>query len=253
MASYTSYGNYVSFDGSISLHENSAFHLAVPTDVSADAVGYYAYVIDCVTGLFQQVLPSLKERGVLIRNDPDAPNPRYERRERRIILHTHPVRWAQVTYQYAHELCHHAIRQDVPDSLRFLEESLCATASFYFLRKLAYLWQARGDALYNADTGRPFAPELVSYAVEEGMNARVFNPKDPEMQRYLAGNCYDRAKNDYLAAQFLPIFTEYPATWLAVPQLCKVRSSTLPAALEEWMRLSPAAAQTGLGWIRNLF
>ena len=46
---------------------------------------------------------------------------------------------------------------------------------------------------------------------------------------------------------------ENSAFHLAVPQLCRVRSRALPDALEEWMHLSPAAAQTGLGWIRNLF
>ncbi|MBO5953450.1 MAG: hypothetical protein J6Q53_04950 [Oscillospiraceae bacterium] len=237
---------------SIQLKYVPSFRLQIPVGETANSLQYFAYVLDCISLLMKRCIPELGTVPLTIFCDFNAPNPVCYRSLQVIVLHTKPSRWAQCAYQFAHELCHYAIPGDVPSSLRWFEESICQTASLYFLKQIGYFWHRHGVDLKTSD-GAPYYLSFIQYANDDASKAEVFDLKDPTVIRHLESNCYDRSKNDHVANHLLPIFTDHPEIWKAVPLMCQIQESSLQASLDAWILLSPEEFRPGLRRIRNLF
>ena len=60
--------------------------------------------------------------------------------ERLIYVTAVDIYWAQIIFQYSHELCHLLIEEPIPEHFKWFEESLCDLASIYFLYESAEKW-----------------------------------------------------------------------------------------------------------------
>jgi hypothetical protein len=138
-------------------------------------------------------------------------------------------RWAQYSFQFAHEYCHALINysndergltRDRRYANLWLEESLCETASLFTLRALSRSWLiAPPYAVW-----RDYASWFAAYAQERlalpehhlpaGTSFAVwFRANEPALRQ----DSTRRDRNTIIAAQLLPIFEKEPRGWGALP------------------------------------
>lgn len=175
-----------------------------------------------------------------------------------IVLTTDIEYWAQIAYQFAHEMCHRVILNDVSQNLRWLEESICEMSSYYFLPKISKYWKRIAINKMTSDQ-KLYYPNFTSYVETDCQKAKAFDisrlcqtPQN-ELLKQLIENPYMRAENAHIANSMLPIFKEYPSTWHAIPYLAMLSSNqTFPDALKEWIKLAPPESRTGLQELAQL-
>lgn len=165
-----------------------------------------------------------------------------------MVLSARDTRWAQYSFQFAHEFCHalanyaNSSQQTIPDRSNtnlWFEESLCETASLFCLRAMSRTWQVSPP--YPAF--RAYAPWLSDYAQQRlalpehrlpaGTSfAYWFHRHEPALRKD-AGH---RDSNTIIAAQLLPIFETEPAGWEAVTFLNRGSSNGQESLSEHFTR-----------------
>lgn len=162
----------------------------------------------------------------------------------RVRLNTGERLWAQMAFQFAHEFGHILCEFDDKHApTKWLEESLCETASLFALRRMARTWEK--DPPY--PNWRSFAPHLAEYAAERLKKAKLPEGKTfPQWYREnaeaLRANATDRDRNTVLAGVLLPLLEAEPEAWEAVSYLNK---ETFPGPytfqdhLKAWRRQCP--------------
>lgn len=217
-------------------------------------------VLHSVAHVFNISLSLSDLRPVTIILDLSMPNPICYRSLQKIYLTSSSIRWSQMAYQFAHELCHYVIPSDVTSHLCWLEESICELSSYYFLPKISKYWKRLGISLTTTD-GEPYYPFFTSYVEDDQKKAVRFDLASfcssahvsPDLSK-LMKNCEIRYMNAYIANELLPIFRSYPKTWHAIPLMASLRSDvSLEASLEEWIALSPEESRIGLRKIAQIF
>lgn len=243
---------YFTNGNKIQLSYVPSFELEIPHGETISSVQGFAYVIDCISMLFQKQIPEIGSKPLLIFNDPSSECPMCLREYFSIRLCTEPIYWSQAAYQYAHELCHYAIPNNVDANLRWFEESICDLASHYFLFQIGRYW--RIESIYaRTNNWQLYADSFIKYSVNTLKQISEFDTRDQSIIHELELNPYNRLNNRYIAKQMFPIFFRYPQTWKAVPHLCEVHQPTLEKSLKEWILLSHPASRPGLLQIQNLF
>ena len=136
---------------------------------------------------------------------------------------------------------------------KWLEESICETASYYFLPKLTKYWKRINVQLVDSDDNL-YANLFTTYVVDNSAKAVPFNIFDQNEILNLENDCYQRGKNAYVANLLIPIFRKHCETWTAIHFLGDI-SEDLPLrdALKEWIQLSPRQCHNGLKQIYSLF
>ncbi len=206
------------------------------------------YTLDSVVHVFKDQFPSRYFKTLTVSNPSPIGNPIIYNTKNIIYLNVNPLKLDQAAYQFAHELCHYLIPEAVALNLWWFEESICETASYFFLPKVTEYWYQTNLTKNNK------AYLFTKYAVRDSKKACKFNLHHEDEILNLERNCYQRNKNAYIANLLLPIFNKYNKTWLAIPYLCKIPSGlTLKKALNEWIILSPPVCRLGLVSIYNLF
>lgn len=227
--------------------------IQIPSDISAESINPFSYVLDCVSFLFSQYIPTIIEKPLTVFIRCGMHDPQCVREAYAIFLNCEIFSWSQAAFQFAHELCHYCIPDDVPGNLRWLEESICQTASVFFLRRLTQFWKAT-SIQYRTVDGRLYADCFTEYAEDNMQTTEPVNLKTQETIMDLESNCYQRNKNRYIASQLLPIFTRNPLLWSAVPTLCNLcPNQSLQASLDEWLQAEPQEIYPGLLQLRSLF
>ena len=133
-------------------------------------------------------------------------------------------KWAQMSYQFAHELCHvlsnYERLQDNPNN--WFHETLCESASVFTLRRMAERWPACPPYSHWAD----YAESLGSYVQEHLSRTEHQLPLGLTLSAWLLSeeeslrkDCYQRDKNAVVAYSLLPILESEPAGWNAVRKL----------------------------------
>lgn len=159
--------------------------------------------------------------------------------EIRIRLDTHGTYWAQMTYQFSHELCHVLCDyKDNPNPNKWFEESVCELASLFVLRRSAETWKTRPPY----PNWKDYSGALAKYARERLEAARLPEGKTlaawyRENAGELAKNATDRARNTVVAAELLPLFEKEPERWESVGALNAGAfgpSTTFPEYLKSW-------------------
>lgn len=220
----------------------------------------FLFVIDSLLHVMSISLPVESSPNVIISFDRSRNFPVCFRQIRTIFLTAPHSQWDRLSYQLSHEMCHMLIAEDVPENLRWLEESICELSSYYFLPKLSKYWRRKKCGFINASTNKPYYPEFESYVKNDSKKATPFdlstfasiNPPSDLIE--LTGNCELRFKNAHVANCMLPIFNKHPEIWHAVPYLCHITPNlSFQDSLKEWIALSPPESHTGLKKISNLF
>ncbi|MGJ8695885.1 MAG: hypothetical protein ACSHYF_06165 [Verrucomicrobiaceae bacterium] len=201
-------------------------------------------IIDATISVFPKAdLPPL-----FITNSPKGPLTLFDRSPRgEFIIHLNVRQryWCQYIYQFAHELTHvrAGFRNDATDN-KWLEETLCETASLFALRQLSLKWrdhphwksyrhQLHTYAQNIIATREKITPETLPAYLQQNLPALR---KDPTL----------RAKNGAIANILLPHFQIDPNHWLALTTLNKNPAppgQTLSAFLLKWHNDSPSKHQ----------
>lgn len=152
--------------------------------------------------------------------------------------------WSQYAYQFAHELCHLTIPNEVAQPFRWLEESICELASIFFMLEMANLWT------YNPPypNWMDYAPALSKYVNDILENKPIQIPNTLSFSRFISDNleflsshCYERNINCLCAKYLLPVFVETPSLWQDVPALSKLEAEVdFYTALSSWKEYSKA-------------
>ena len=165
--------------------------------------------------------------------------------EYRVRLDTQDRRWAQLAFQFAHELCHILCGYvDDRNPNQWFEETLCETASLYALRRMAETWKT--DPPYA--NWKDYAQVLGDYAQDRFEKYGLKPEQDLPAwyrghEKALREKATLRDKNTAVAIRLLPIFEEDPARWRAVAYLNKVRArgdQPFDRYLGNWRRAAPA-------------
>lgn len=210
----------------------------------------YSYLIDVmttldsVTDVFEHTYKNFNQYSCTIINDPSYSNPWINKSDGIIFLSVPTIsdgnynrEYNKYVYQYAHELCHHIIKDDVPQNLRWFEESLCEMSSYFFLYKLTEAWEQNPPHENWRDYARyfgEFAFNLSSMACKFDIHEikAIYNP--------LSTNEYQRDINKVIANALLPIFQNNPSLWNSIIFLSKIPNNLpLYDSLCFWKKIVP--------------
>jgi hypothetical protein len=138
-----------------------------------------------------------------------------------ILVNAKDCRWSQLAYQFAHEYCHvFSAHYRVPlhNRFRWLEESLCETASLYAMLRMGEVWQTTPP--YSSWVS--YAGSLTDYANERINAVERFNTSD-EFRSWLdsnidrmAADSIIRELNNVVAVRLLSYFQSFPDAWRSV-------------------------------------
>ena len=100
------------------------------------------FVLNSICSLFQEHFPEAKNKlaDLTVFLCKEGEEPICYRKSQKIFLYADILSFSQAAYQFSHELCHYMIPDTVCQNLGWLEESICETASYYFLKKLTIAW-----------------------------------------------------------------------------------------------------------------
>lgn len=161
-----------------------------------------------------------------------------------VRLDTGQQLWAQMAFQFAHEMGHVLCNYDADEHRqKWFEESLCELASLAALRRMAETWSKTPPY----PNWKSYAPHLKSYA-QERLDKAVLPPGVTLAKWYeensvaLQAKATDRERNLVVGACLLPIFEAAPEKWEAVSWLNTERLTklhTFKDYLEAWRRNCP--------------
>ncbi len=159
--------------------------------------------------------------------------------EIRVRLNVQGTYWAQMTYQFSHELCHILCDyKENPNPTKWFEESVCELASLFVLRRSAETWKTRPPY----PNWKSYSSALRKYADERMEKARLPEGQTlagwyRENAEALSKNATDRTRNTTVATELLPVFEGAPEHWEAVSFINKEQfdaTTTFPRFLEAW-------------------
>jgi hypothetical protein len=180
-------------------------------------------VCESAAMMFTPHLKSGVSAPLLIQNDGSGPITLYRRggnNEHIVRLDTKNRAWAQLAFQFSHELCHVMCNyRDVVNQQLWFEETLCEVASLFALRQMGEAWKT--DAPYS--NWKSYSVALNDYAAQR-LNAQHSDTATlEEVYRdnlsQLQATATNRDVNNKLARKLLPIFEKRPSAWEAVRYL----------------------------------
>lgn len=155
-----------------------------------------------------------------------------------ILLTANGKRWAQFSYQFAHEFCHllSGYEQLHESANNWFHESICEMASLFTLKSMGKSWQAAAPY----PNWHDYAKHLTQYAENVADTARMKTPTEEVFSVWLRTHeaegrqdPYRREGNSIVALLMLPIFEQAPQAWNAVRSL-PVSDAALSIYLEQW-------------------
>jgi hypothetical protein len=169
--------------------------------------------------------------------------------------------WAQLSYQFAHELCH--VLADVTtwrrDRFAWLEDALCEAASLYALRSMALSWEIcppRPEWQQRAAKFSAYAVWRMQHPVRMLASGIDFHEWLAAHLPALHADAERRDDNTIIAKELLPIFEADPAAWRAVRYLHTWQrddSASLAEFLESWSLACPEEVRGVVERIAGVF
>jgi hypothetical protein len=192
---------------------------------------------------------------IIVRNDKTGPISLYEKGatgEYIVLLNVNGRYWAQLAYQFSHEMCHLMSNYDLsPNNVsrqQWFEESLCEAFSLFALEKMAKQWETNPPY----PQWQEYAPKFTEYEQDMFQQTHRRLPKGMKLpqwyQQYATTMSADpvaqgRDLNELIANQLLPLFDEKPQTWSAINYLNlgdDSQDKTLDKHLSDWEQNAPA-------------
>ena len=178
-------------------------------------------VLESATATLLPLVPAHKADPVLVKHGAESPITLFQRSPRGeivVALNTGKTYWAQYSYQWSHELCHIlcGCRDDARDN-KWVEETLCETASLFALRAMARSWAEHPPY----PNWKSFAPALRRYtddvaASREKLTRATLPGFVNKHAAELKANPTARELNGAVAVVLLEWFEEKPSRWAAV-------------------------------------
>ncbi|HIG06239.1 MAG TPA: hypothetical protein EYQ08_11020 [Planctomycetes bacterium] len=175
----------------------------------------------------------------------------------RVRLAVQGRRWAQMAYQFGHEMGHILCGFDEdPDPHHWLEEAVCEAASIFTLRQMAKRWKDHPPhpnwSSYAAHL-QQYADDLIEKGtLEKGIRFKKWRL---EHQSQLQQNPQDRDLLRVVAVQWLPLLEKYPATWRALRFLnhgVPEPEEKLSKALQRWELSCPEGDRIQVSRVRKM-
>lgn len=191
-----------------------------------------------------EMFPKAKDPPLFIsysRNGPITLFQRTPRGEVAIQLNCRDRYYAQFIYQFAHELGHvRANFQPVDHENKWLEETLCETASLFALRKLGTHWEknAPNKALKN------YRKSLSSYAdtvmkSRESLTLKTAPAFYQKHRETLRKHSTKRGLNGAFANLILPLLEDNPDHWKVLATFPRIKGASLKEHFKAWRKASP--------------
>lgn len=230
---------------------------ANPVDVKA--------VLDSASQVISAHVGNRSLGTVIVRNDPKGPISLYERgpeNEYVVMLDVKGRYWAQLAYQFSHEVCHLLTNYDLaPNNVtrqQWFEESICEAFSLFVLKKMSKQWEV--DAPYS--NWKSYAVELESYAdemIEQEHRAFATDLRQwyQKHRDTLEGDPYaeDRRFNEKFATHLLSIMNEQPGQWGALNYLNlgdDTEDRSLAKYLNDWHLHAPVQYKSTVAKIQQM-
>lgn len=222
--------------------------------VELNSVQAMVYLVDkCFTPFFRG---SINHDTAIVLNDPYT-NPWCDRTNRTIWLNTCSNDWHYYVFEFAHELCHYHIRKDrdeVGQSLRWFEESICELASIFTMRAIRQYSMRQTDSAGWYVLGAGLLERLnreEQKAIPINLDFSDYTSIELQM---LVDDEYQREKNTFIALQLLPIFERQPYLWSTVPLLGRVPEwVAIDEFIRMWYRLSAPEFSDSIIEVSNVF
>lgn len=229
----------------VEIQVESTWEGAQPQDVQA--------VLESTITAVAPYLGSRTLKPIIVRNDTDGPISLYKKGSEGEYIVKLDVRgryWAQMGYQFSHELCHLLSNYDLaPGNVtrqQWFEESLCEAFSLFALERLAVLWQTQPPY----DNWKGYAPEFKKYAANmKRERHRSFAPRLSEWYRHqrvtLESDPYakERRLNEKMASHLLTVFSKDPQRWAAINYINLGKNDenmSMREYIGDWYRYAPA-------------
>lgn len=249
---------------------------AKPLDIEIKAQGFGAASAADISAVLRSTVseiwrfcPRTELDGIDIYHRTDHPQTDLKRSPNGRIsigLTARDTRWAQYSFQFAHEFCHtlanfgnnpRQLMRYPPHANFWLEESLCETASLFALRALSRSW--RNTPPFPA--WRDYAPWFNAYAGErirlpEHRLEKPFPVWFQENQTALRKDSTIRSWNTIIAIKLLPIFETEPEGWETViflNQGSQNASGSLAKHLADWRSRCPEHLRPFIARIAAVF
>ena len=155
-----------------------------------------------------------------------------------VMLRTTGKRWAQYSYQFAHEFCHllSGYERLAGSANAWFHESICELASLFTLRSMAVTWET--DAPYPNWTN--YAESLRGYVERHVNTVKDALPGDAEVGSWLRRHELEgrtdptnREANQIVALRMLPVFERHPEGWDALRRL-PASNAPIDQYLAQW-------------------
>ena len=205
---------------------------------------------------------------IIVRNDTSGPISLYEKgptNEYIILLNVKGRYWAQLSYQFSHEMCHLMSNYDLePKNVskqQWFEESLCEAFSLFALDKMAQQWASNPPY----PQWQEYAPKFTDYKQEMFKQTHRRLPKGMKMPTWykqyaqtLSADPYAQGRdlNEVVANQLLPIFAENPETWTTINYLNlgdDSQDKSLNKHLLDWQENAPSKWTSTIKEIKQIF
>ncbi|MEZ7920043.1 MAG: hypothetical protein QMC24_06925 [Akkermansiaceae bacterium] len=160
---------------------------------------------------------------LFVTNSPEGPITLFDRSARGEVIIKLDVReryWAQMIYQFAHELAHVRanFRPDARDN-KWFEETLCETASLYALRKLSLTLRDHPNFDSYRHHLHDYAEKII--ANREKVDLKTLAAFYQKHETTLRKDATDRPLNGAMAVALLPLFETNPGHWNSLGALNK--------------------------------
>lgn len=204
---------------------------------------------------------------VIVKNDSSGPVSLYEKGDNDeyiIMLNVNGRYWAQLAYQFSHEMCHVLSNYDLaPHNItrqQWFEEALCEAFSLFALEKMAQYWETNPPYPH----WQEYAPKFREY--QQGLIQQTHRqlPQSMKLPKWyqayaktLSADPYAQGRdlNELVANQLLPIFVQKPEAWITLNYLNLGDDSgdkTLESYLSDWENNVPPAWQPTVQTIHNM-
>lgn len=202
--------------------------------------------------------PGKNDPPIFISRDRSGPIVLFQRTPRGEVamqLDTGDYYYSQIIYQFAHELAHiRADFQPVKHENKWLEETLCETASLFALRQLAIRWEkdAPNKAL------KSYRKHLTPYAqrVIESRKPLTAKTSPRFYQKHratLRKSATERALNGAFANIILPLLEKEPIHWQSLAHFPRKKGASLAEHFKTWRQNAPEKHHRFLTKLESLF
>lgn len=241
-----------------------AFLLTLPLagQLRIEAAGFHMKEWE-LRALFQSAItafpePTRKDPPVFISRHPEGPIVLFQRTPRGEVamrLDSGDYYYAQLIYQFAHELAHiRADFQPVDHENKWLEETLCETASLFALRRLTNHWENKAPFQALKD----YRHHLATYA------DRVIKSREPltpaiapafyqKHRATLRKSATQRSLNGAFANLILPLLEKEPEHWQVLTYFPRQKGSSLAEHFSAWQNAAPKKHHSFLKKMKALF